>query len=121
MLLMRDDDRNPTAPLGRETERERVDRFRAFVRQSSDGIWCFESNGPIRVDSPEATVVDEIFRNGRLVECNASTARMYGVETPELLVGAPLDELLPRSDPRNVAFLRAFVRNDFRLENSETV
>src|SRR4051794_24539636 len=103
MLAFRDDERGaPTAPR-REAGRE--ERYRSFVMQSSDAMWCFETDEPVRADLPVGEIVDAIYRLGRLVECNEAMARMYRATSSDALVGVRLDDLLPRDEPRNVEYL----------------
>ena len=50
-----------------------------------------------------------MYADSYLAECNDAMARMYGVESADQIVGAPLADLLPRSDPANIAYLSAFI------------
>jgi PAS domain S-box-containing protein len=47
-------------------------------------------------------------------------ARMYGLDSAEQIVGVPLGELLPRSDPANIAYLLAFIRGGYRITDAES-
>jgi PAS domain S-box-containing protein len=96
-------------------------RYRSFVSQSTEGIWRAELRAPIPIDAPWEVQVESIFRDGYLAECNDTMARMYGFEDAAGLVGVPLDQLLVRDDPRNVAYLRAFVESGYRLEGAESI
>ncbi len=96
------------------------ERYRAFIRQSTDAIWRFEAAAPIPVDQPEDAVIDALYADTRLAECNDAFARMYGADRAEDLVGRRLNEFLVRDDPANEAFLRAFVRGGFRLAEAES-
>ncbi|GAP94339.1 ATP-binding protein [Leptolyngbya sp. NIES-2104] len=96
------------------------DRYRAFVQQSSEAIWCFEVSPPIAIECSEAEQIQHFYDHGCLVECNQMMAQMYGAAAPEDLVGAKLTDFLIPSDPRNVEYLRAFIRANYRLVNAES-
>ncbi|HEX8208632.1 MAG TPA: PAS domain-containing protein [Longimicrobium sp.] len=56
------------------------ERYRAFVEQSSEGIWCFEFDPPVPLDVPMDEQIEHAYRHGVLLECNDAMARMYGYE-----------------------------------------
>ncbi|EDY20647.1 multi-sensor hybrid histidine kinase [Chthoniobacter flavus Ellin428] len=95
--------------------RKSEDRYRAFVGQSTEGIWCFEHETPISTHLPAEEQIDLMYRNARLTECNDVMARIYGHERSDQIIGAPLDSFAPREDPQNIAFLRAFIENRYRV------
>ncbi len=113
----------PPAPASGEAEaalRESEERYRMFVRHSSEGIWRFEFEKPVRTDlSPEAQV-DAAYRYGYLAECNDAMARMYGFEEAESLVGSRMVDLLPPTDPANREYLLAFVHSGYQLSEAES-
>ncbi|MBI2840707.1 MAG: PAS domain S-box protein [Acidobacteria bacterium] len=96
------------------------ERYRAFVEQSTEGIWCYEADQPMPVDFTEDEQIDYFYAHGRLTDCNAVFAQMYGFDEPEDVIGARVGDLLPRSDPRNEEYLRAFVRAGYRLSDVES-
>lgn len=107
-----------------EEERVRLraseERYKTFVATSAEGIYRFETNGPISCALPEDEQIRRMLEQGTLAECNDAMARMYGFERAEEIIGARLDQLLVPSDPRNVEFLRAFIRGGYRAENAES-
>jgi PAS domain S-box-containing protein len=100
--------------------RSSEERYRSFVAQSSEGIWRFEAGRPVPVGLPPAEQVERMYAHGYLAECNDAMARMYGFDSAAEVVGRRLDELLVRTDPRNEAYLRAFVESGYRLNGSES-
>jgi PAS domain S-box-containing protein len=103
-----------------ENLRSSEERYRAFVQLSSEGIWCCELEQPISVDLPEDEQIDRYYEQGFLVECNDAMAKMYGLQSAADLLGARLSDLLPRADPANVEYLRAFIRSGYRLADAES-
>ncbi|MEZ0254480.1 MAG: CHASE domain-containing protein [Chthoniobacter sp.] len=100
--------------------RKSEDRYRAFVGQSTEGIWCFENEQPISRHLPVDEQIDLMYRDARLAECNDVMARMYEHERSEQIIGAHLAVLLPRDDPQNTAFLRTFIEKGYRVTEWET-
>jgi len=103
-----------------EEQRKRDERYRAFVEQSTEGIWCFEVERPIHVELPEDEQVRQMYRYAYLAEANDAMARMYGMKSADEIRGARLGDLLVETDPHNVAFLKAFIRSGYRLRDAES-
>src|SRR5215218_3278129 len=101
--------------------RESEERYRAFIANSSEGIWRFELEEPVPTDLPEGEQIELCYRHGYLAECNDAMARMYGFERAEDITGARLADFLVREDPANVEYLRAFIRSGYRLTDAESV
>ncbi|MET0650319.1 MAG: ATP-binding protein [Pyrinomonadaceae bacterium] len=101
--------------------RESEERYRAFIANSSEGIWRFEFERPVPTDLPEDEQVELFYRDGYLAECNDSAARMYGFDRGEEMVGGRVGDFLVREDPANVEYLRAFIRSGYRLTDAESV
>lgn len=117
------------AQLERETEfRQRAEEelrrseqsHRAFIEQSTEGIWRFEFDQPMRLNLPEDRQIDHVYRTAYLAECNDAMAQMYGYSRAHEMIGARLGDMLVRSDPHNTQFLRDFVRSGFRLVDAES-
>jgi PAS domain S-box-containing protein len=105
------------APSDAET---RAERYRAYLEQTSEGVWRVEVREPIDIRLPPDEQVERIYAHGYLAECNDAMARMYGVESARQLEGVPLAELLPRDDPANIDYLRAFIGGGYRLTDAES-
>jgi PAS domain-containing protein len=104
-------------PVAPETDGE---RYRAFIEQTSEGVWRCDLRVPIDIRLPEDEQIDRIYTESYLAECNNAMARMYGLDSAEQIVGAPLGELLPRSDPANTEYLRAFIQGGYRVTDAES-
>ena len=103
-----------------EELRKSEERHRAFVEQSSEGIWCFDLERPILVDLPDDEQVRQCYQSAYLAECNDAMARMYGMDSASQLRGARLGDLMPETDPHNISFLKAFIRSGYRLRDAES-
>jgi len=110
------------------TERKRIqaalkaseERYRSFIEQTAEGICRMELDQPLEPGLSEDAQIDYFYAHAWLAECNDAMARMYGYQQAAELVGARLEDLLPRSDPHNVEYLRAFVRSGYRLTDAES-
>jgi PAS domain S-box-containing protein len=103
-----------------KAEIESKERYRAFIENSSEAIWRYELEQPVPVTLSEDEQIEMLFRYGYLAECNDATAKLYGYDRADQIVGTRIGDLLIRSDPRNIAFLRAFRRSGYRLSDVET-
>jgi PAS domain S-box-containing protein len=105
----------PDADPGRGEE-----RYRAFIEQSSEGIWCFEFDPPIPTDAPADEQVAHMYRHGVLRECNDALARMHGLRRAAEMMGASLDRFLPADRPASATFLRTILHSGYQLADAET-
>ena len=96
------------------------ERYRAFLEQSSEGIWCIELEIPISPDCPEDEQIQHFYQYVYLAECNNVMAQMYGCSRAEEILGVRLGDFLVASDPHNIAYLRNFIRSNYRLIDAES-
>ena len=101
--------------------RQGEERYRAFIANSSEGIWRVELERPVPTGLPADEQIELFYRDGYLAECNDAMARMYGYARASEIAGARLGDLLVRTDPANVEYLRAFVHSGYRLTEVESV
>ncbi len=94
--------------------------YRRFVAQSSEGIFRDEMDAPIPIDLPEDELVNRILNECYTAECNDALARMYGLASAKDMVGKRLTDMLVKSDPRNEAFTREYIRSGFRMVERES-
>ena len=72
--------------------RESEARFRSFVTNTRDAVWCFECAEPIAITLPLAEQFERLLE-AQLIECNLPYARLRGAASPSDLVGQPLSAL----------------------------
>ncbi|HYF39625.1 MAG TPA: PAS domain S-box protein, partial [Gemmatimonadales bacterium] len=110
-----------TAQAAAETAlKQSEERYRAFIEQTAEGVWRFELEQPLPVTLPEDEQIDRIYAHAYLAECNDAVARMYGFERAADIIGARLPDLIPRTDPHNLEYIRAFIRSGYRLTDAES-
>ena len=103
-----------------EAARRSHDRYQTLIQQTAEGIWRIELPVPIPIDLPPDEQIDRFYALGELAECNDAMAQMYGFSRADELTGARLADLLPRTDPGNMEFLKAFVLSGYRLMDAES-
>jgi PAS domain S-box-containing protein len=100
--------------------RDSEERYRAFVANSSEAIWRYELAEQLDVSLPPDEQIEHVYRHARLAELNDAMARMYGLERAEQLIGARIEDTLPRSDPASLAFLRRLVESGFAVRDMDS-
>jgi PAS domain S-box-containing protein len=100
--------------------RESEERYRAFISQSTEGIWRFELDEPIPITLPVEEQVELAFRHGYLAESNDAMARQYGYSSASGIAGARLADLLVADDPKNTEFVKAFIESGYKLTEAES-
>ncbi len=100
--------------------RESQQRYKNFIEQSSEGIWRFELEKPLSPKMSEDEQIEHAYKYAYLAECNKAMAEMYGFSSPKEMVGIRLKDLLIKEDPRNIEYLRSFIRSGYHLSNAES-
>lgn len=90
-------------------------RWYEFLKISPFLVWYAEARPPIRVDLPEDDQVQAMAKNLRIIECNDSFARRNGYSSGLELYGLPLISMYRQDNHDLQHFIRAFVRNDYRI------
>jgi len=96
------------------------ERYRAFITQSSEGIWRFELEQPINIESPEDEQIQKFYQYGYLAECNNVMAQMYGFASAAEMLDVRLADLLVQSEAQNIEYLRSFIRSGYKLNAAES-
>jgi PAS domain S-box-containing protein len=132
VTMLRDEEERPLHTIGLVqdiTERKRSEeeirnseeRYRSFVANSTEGIWRIESAEPIDTNLPLNEQIKLIYQYAFLAECNDAMAKMYGYDSAEEILGVRISNLMLIDDPVNIASIKAFIRNKYRLRNVESV
>lgn len=97
------------------------DRYRAFIANSSEGIWRYELDQPIPITLPANEQIDLFFERAYIAECNDVFLRAHGYSNMDQVRRWRLRDLLTQSDPeRVIGHLRAFIDASYRLIGAET-
>jgi len=105
----------------KEKAEESEKKYRAFVEQSSEGIYRMELDKPMDLSLNTEEQIDFIYKHTYIAECNHRLAQMYGNKSPEDLVGIKQQELLGGKDnQKNRQAFKNFITSNYRLTNVET-
>lgn len=113
---MKKSDKQSTEDALRQSE----ERYKAFISQSSEGIWRFELEKPLSIKWPLEKQINHIFTYGYLAECNDAMAKMYGFSKAKEIIGTRLDQLLIPTDEANVTYLKNFINANYKLNRTES-
>jgi len=91
-----------------------------FLEVTTEATWRFHHEKPLDITLPEDEQVEHLYMYSVLAECNDAFARMYGFRAAVDVIGTRLVVFLPSSNAGNVAYLRAFIRSGYRLEDAES-
>ncbi|MBI2427256.1 MAG: PAS domain S-box protein [Ignavibacteriales bacterium] len=96
------------------------ERYRAFVEQSSEGIYRTSFVQPIPVDLPVDEQVQLMFERSYIAECNAVMAKMYGFDSIHEAVGKKIRDMLVESDQHNIDYMKTFIRKGYKFFDEES-
>ena len=104
-----------------EALRATEERYRAFIANSTEGIWRLEFDPAIDTTLPVEEQVELAYLHGRLAECNDVMARMYGFAHASEMIGMTLDPMLPGSDPATREYVASIIRAGYRVTDVDSV
>ncbi len=94
---------------------------KAFIQNTTEGIWLFELEKPVSISLSEDEQIDLFYKYCYLAECNDAYAKMYGYNSAKDLIGVFLSDMLPQNEKDNIEYLKNFIRNKYKLENGESI
>ena len=93
--------------------------YRAFIENSSEGIWRFETDRAIPVDVPVNEQLDLIMTHAYIAECNETLARFYGVSSASDLLRLRINGVVRMNRELLKEYIREFIVAGYRLNNIE--
>jgi PAS domain S-box-containing protein len=102
-----------------EQLRRSEERYRAFIENTSEGIWRFETRQPIPINAPVDEQVRMMLAHVYLAECNDTLARFYGRSSPADLLNARLGTAIQLDPAQLEDQLTHFVTAGYRLGDVE--
>lgn len=93
--------------------------YRAFIRNSGNGIWRLELETPLPTSLSLKTQIERIFQDAYLAEANDAFARMYGFVSAKPLIGTRLSDFMQQDHPEHIAYLKTFIKNGYELSGAE--
>lgn len=96
-------------------------RYTAFLQNSSEAIWRFETPQGISIHKSPEEIIDEFVTNAVLAECNKAYSRTYGYEDEKEMIGMPLHQLLSSDDQTNLSYFQSFIESGFSLIDAESI
>jgi PAS domain S-box-containing protein len=72
-------------------------RYREFIARSSEAVWCVEFKRPIPEGLPDDQLLERIYRDGYIAQCNDAYAHLRGFRSAAGVIGAPVDAIVPRA------------------------
>ncbi len=100
--------------------RESEERYRAFLEQTSEGIFRMEYKPPVPCHLPAPEQLKLAFQHGYMAECNDAMAKMYGRASGKDLIGKPLTDFLVLRDPITEQFMVRFIEAGYRITDEES-
>lgn len=101
--------------------RKSEERYRAFIAQSSEGIYRMELEVPLKITASIEEHGRHFSSYAYLAECNDVMAKMYGFNKAEDVVGLPVRDLVGiNQQTSNTISFESFIRSGYRVYNSQT-
>lgn len=103
-------DRKQTENALRESEH----RFRSFIEQTTDAVFCYECDPPIPTDLPMEEQVKLLY-NCILAECNDVCAKSYGASHAENVIGRRLIGLFKAAPGALDGLFTSMIQSGYRI------
>jgi PAS domain S-box-containing protein len=99
---------------------ESEERYRTLFEISSEGIYRFEYEPPISINSSVDEQVNLIYQRSRYPETNATFTAMYGLNSSKDNSNLRLADLHVEESEQNRTFMQALVENRHQIRNYES-
>lgn len=96
------------------------ERYQAFIKNSSEGIWRFEVDVPIPTTLPPGEQIKLMYKYAYLAEANDAMAKVYGLKSGDDIVGTRLSKMLVKSDLKNTEYLTAFIKSGYKISGMDS-
>lgn len=102
--------------------KESDERYKAFISQSTEGIYRLEFKEPLDLSLPKDKLVKEYLETGFIAECNNAFAKMYGYDDYSEMINKKIVDLYDRNLlAENTKVISDFIENGFVISNAETI
>lgn len=95
------------------------ERFKSFLANSSEQVWCVEIDPAIPMDIPVREQAEWFLDHAGFSEANNVMAETHGASVEDVLTWK-FERVLPRELPTTLPMLEEVARSGFRLENLES-
>lgn len=102
-----------------KTLQKSEERYRAFVSQSSEGIWRCELEHPIAINCSENEQIEYFYKYCYLVECNDVLASVLSHKGIQELTDISINDLLSNSYPSSRSLLISLIHCNYRIIDRE--
>lgn len=108
---------NEQLRLANDKLKKSEERYRSFIRQSSEAIYRMDLTEPMSLHMPEEQKIKHLYHKAELKECNEAFLKMYGAESFDQLEGKTLADFHGGDDiPENLELVQVFLRNNCNVE-----
>lgn len=94
------------------------ERYKAFLTNSSEGVFRLEFDEPIRLSDPVDEQVEQVF-SGRIAGCNTAFARIYRFESKEEIIDKELRDVLVTAGEEARASVQLVVDSKYSVVEGE--
>ncbi|MBK9554571.1 MAG: hypothetical protein V9F05_19825 [Chitinophagaceae bacterium] len=82
-----------------------------------EGAWVFLMRSPISPDVSIAEQITQFYSNAYMASCNDELAQMYGFDSKNDLVGAPVSTFMPASNSI-LELLETMIKSNYKLSGA---